>query len=506
MADHPRPFGRWLAAIALLLFAAFTGLAVAVMDTWGAAVIVALFLGMISLFLPVRYFIVLFIFLTFVVVGQLEYFAHIQRAFWIPFLLGLVLLVRFPAELMRRNKQHAWQASFQPKQASSVTLLLGIYFATLIATTLINFDKPLQVFVSGKEYFFLWSIYLVIAGGMINPALLTRIWSYLLWLLPLQLPIIFYQRFVVSAQRADKYSAAWDAVVGAFGGNPDGGGASGAMGIFVVFAIAMALCQWRQHTLRGWHCFLIVGSGLIAILLAEVKFAVLMLPVVIGIAFLRDVFARPLAALGGIFLSVALAGLLLFAYEKQYWSDYQQKHIGSYTGNVFAGSVDPDSINMETGEMGRIAAIKFWMQRQTNVVHSLIGQGPGASRKGALVVGNAAKPWPFNIDRSTLVILLWEVGILGTASFVLMLCAAAWRAYKLSGDVRLPAAEHATLRACSAGLVLLMLALPYNTDIIYSPQIQILLILILGQLAIAGGRFASSSPPSVASAIPRHAR
>jgi hypothetical protein len=483
--------GGWLSvvgAIALLGFAAFSGLAVAYFGVIAVALVVGMLMGLISLFIPLRHFIVLLIVSAFLIMGQLMYFAGIAKAFWIPFLLGLVLLIRLPAELMRRNERDRWQAPFRPAQSLLVTLLIGAYFATLVATTLINLNPPLQILVSGKEYFFLWGLYFVIAAGLVSPSLLAQIWRWLPWLLVLQLPMVLYQRFVVASRRSvEKIGAAWDAVVGAFGGDPNGGGMSGAMGIFVVFAVTLAVTRWRQGSLRTSHCALLVLSGLAAVLLAEVKFAVLMLPIAIGAAFLRDFFARPLAALGALAAAAVLAGSLLFAYKLQYWNAYQQARHGGYE-NVFTNSADPDFINMRTGEMGRVAALTFWASRQADVVRLLIGHGMGASRKGEMVTGAAAKPWPFNIARSSLAILLWETGLIGTAVFIGLFGAGFLRSYQLAQHDRVPATEKPVLLACGAGLVILLLELPYNTDALYAPQIQLLLVLIFGQIAVSGGR------------------
>jgi hypothetical protein len=323
---------------------------------------------------------------------------------------------------------------------------------------------------------------------------MAKIWTLLPWLLPLQLPLIFYQRFVVAARRAVMHMGAeWDAVVGAFGGDPDGGGASGAMGIFVVFAITLAVTRWRQGSYKGAHCLIIVASGLITLLLGEVKFAVLLLPISIAVAFRREFLARPVAAFGGLLIAGAMAALLLLSYQAQFSSAAVERSEAGYFERNFKADSDGQFINYRTGDIGRVAAIRFWNAQQTGAVETLIGQGLGSSRKGDLAVGEAAKRWPFNIARHSLAILLWETGLLGTSVFILMLAAAYFYAHKIASDPRTVAEDKPVLLACGAGLVLLVLELPYNTDIFYSPQIQILLMLILGQIALSGGKLVTTA-------------
>lgn len=481
-----------LAGVGLTLLAVISGMAVAVFGIQAAVFLTVLVLGAASLFFPLRYIVVILFIVGFVVMGQLIYFARIDKAAWLPFLLGLLLYVRLPGELMHRNLRNPAHTSYQPVQSNAVVGFLVLYFSTVVATTLINQSAPLQVFISSKEYLFLWGLYFVISTGLIAPELMTRIWNLLPWLLPLQLPLIFYQRFYVATQRADiRLGAEWDAVVGAFGGNPDGGGSSGAMGIFVVIAMTLALARWRQGSFKGTHCCIILASGLTALLLAEVKFAVLLLPISIAVAFRREFLARPVAAFFALIAAGLIAALILFSYKAQFSNESIERSTGNYFEHIYKASTDDRFINLQTGEIGRVAAIRFWADQQTGGVGTLIGEGMGASRKGSMVVGPAAKRWMFNIARSSLAILLWETGLLGTAAFILMLVAAYFYAHKIAGDPRTLPEERPILLTCCAGLVLLLLELPYNTDIFYAPQIQILMMLFLGQVSVSGGRLAA---------------
>jgi hypothetical protein len=479
----------WPAVVVVLIlcFAAVSGLAIGLLGVMAMAASVAVVIALLSMILPVRHLIVLLFVTAFLIMGQAMYFAGIAKAFWMPLMLGMVLLIRLPAELMRRNPELPNQAPFQPMQSAAVRVAIAVYFSTLVATALINLNPGLQIFVSGKEYVFLWGLYLVIATGLVHPSLLQKIWNALPWLLPLQLPFIFYQRFFVAARRLGlKIGAAWDAVVGAFGGDPQSGGMSGAMGIFVVIFMTLSIVRWRKSLLPAWQCAVFVASGLIAILLAEVKFAVLVLPIAIAVAYLREFLRRPVMALGAMIVSGALAAGLLYAYDLQY-SDSHTGTRDTYAETMFTSSFSGDFVNMETGEMGRVAAITFWGSEQKNVVETLIGHGMGSSRKGGTVVGEAAKRYPFDIARSSLAILLWETGLIGTLVFIVILLGGAARAYVLADNEALPEHERAVLNGIAAGFCIIFMGLPYNTDALYSPQIQCLMMLSLGQIAMSGG-------------------
>jgi hypothetical protein len=104
------------------------------------------------------------------------------------------------------------------------------------------------------------------------------------------------------------------------------------------------------------------------------------------------------------------------------------------------------------------------------------------------VIGEAAKKWPFEIARSSLAILLWETGVIGAAAFVAFLVAGLLRAYRLSGDLSLPLAERSVLTGCCAIFVLYIAELPYNTDAFGAPQMQVVIMLALAQVAVSSGR------------------
>ncbi|WP_348699986.1 hypothetical protein [Duganella fentianensis] len=490
----PARRGRWGLALLLVLvlfFAMFGGLLVALFGMPAAALVVVVVGGVVMFMLPLRHVVGLMVLTAFLVVGQLVYFARIEKAFWIPFLFGFLLLLRLPAELMHRRLEDTFQAPFRPHLNGWIIGCLVVYFAALIGSTLINLNPPFQVLLSAREYFFIWGLYAVLASGLINPSLLARVWHWLPWLLPLQLPLVLYQRFVVAARRTVVSlgsGSPWDAVVGAFGGDPNGGGASGSMGLFVVFAMTLVTVRWRKGELRFSHWALIMISGLGALLLAEVKFAVLMLPVVMAFAFRRELVLRPVAAAGMLIVVFGLTGAMFGLYKYQYSNSYVEQHFGGYSDLVLKGALDTSALGGARTEMSRAAAVTFWYTQQTNMVDALIGHGMGATRKGVTAVGEVAARYPFTVARSSLAVLLWECGLIGCCALMAALFAAYQLAYRLSSDSRLVPSEQRLLVVVSAGIMLTAAELPYNTDLLYSAHMQILLMLLLAQVACSAGK------------------
>lgn len=476
------PWGAVLGVLLIAVLAVIAGMATALFGTVAAVGIAALAVGLATIMVPVPWLVAVLYFASFIITGQLVFFARLEKALWLPFLIGAVLLVRYPGELLIRRST---QAGRTPGRLRTFQVALVVYFVCVLGGSLINRVGLLQVVVTAKEYFFLWGVYLVIAGGLLSLVFVRRLWLLLPWLMVLQLPLVLYQRFVVAPSRAVQHlGAEWDAVVGAFGGNPEGGGASGAMGVFCVCAMALVAHAWRNGLMSRGRALLLLSAGFACVALAEVKFAVLLIPLVFGVAFAHPLLRRPLQGLGVMFLALTLSLSILLAYKAQYSTS---QHAGSetlseYFDSMFSSSVDAGFVNRRTGEIGRVAAIRFWWQQHgtDNATRLLVGHGMGSTRVGNLVVGEAAKGWPFNIARSSLAILLWETGVLGTLTMILALSAAAWRAHRLAGS-RDVAALDRTLAAVAAAVCVAVLAgLIYNTDLFYSHQTQLLLLLALG--------------------------
>lgn len=476
---RPR-WGAVLAVLAALGFAVFAGLAVALIGPFAAVALSSLLLFVAAMLLPVPLLFGLIVGIVFVVVGQLIYFARIDKAFWIPYLLCLVLYLRLLSPGAGRRSEGAGPAMGLAQAMLIVALL------TAVASSLIRQVPPLQWLVAGKEYFFLLGILMCFVAGVVGTVDVERLLRFLPWFLALQLPAVLYQRFYVVAHRAG--DSAFDAVVGLFGGDPQGGGASGAMAIFSVFACVVAIEAWRARRWGAWRAGLTLVLALLPILLAEVKFALLLLPLAAVLVFGREVRRHPVRSVAAIVGGALLAGGLLLAYQYQFTSDRTKegRSVGEYAASIVERNFGADQVNLRTLEVGRVAALVMWSRR--NGWHDpaglLIGHGIGATRVGNLVVGEVAKAYRIRVGRTSLAILLWELGLVGALATVTGLLAAAVAAFRQARrDEQAPRAW--MLRAAGIGLVLVLLGLPYNTDFVEVAQIQVLAWCLAGYVVAA---------------------
>lgn len=444
----------------------------------------AMFGGLAFLFLSLDSIFICQAVLIYLVVGQLQYFAHVQKAFWIPYLVGAFLLVTLPLTLMGR-RVNASKSGFL-----SYEIALALFFILLITATILNGSGLLLIMLSIKDYLFLWVFYILITAGLVALPTVDKFWQWLPWLVPLQLPVVIYQHFVVAPRRDSAHlkGASWDAVVGLFGGDPEGGGASGAMAIFIEFAIVLVVSHWRSGIVSTRRMIFIATTGLACVALAEVKFAILMIPVGIALLYRGDLLRRPVQTLSMLMIATASAFSILVAYQMQfaYSHSEESKSIQAYVDSMVGRQTDVKQIGL-TGEMGRGTALRLWWFKHgaTEPVHFFLGHGVGATFSGQTATGDVARKYPFNLRRSSLTCLLWESGLLGTAALALALLLGSEKARRTAAQVERASLWRASiLRASSVGLLLLLFELPYNTDFLDVPSIQFLAIVMLAYVAV----------------------
>lgn len=491
-AAAPSP-GSWAVLVLLPVAAVGAGLAVALGGSTAAVVIVALALLLASLALSVQTLFLLLLGLVFLVVGQLQYFARIDKAFWIPYLLGLLLYLR----ILLFSMGSGVRADPTPRMsggARAAVWLFGLYLLAAAASAAINATPPLALFVSGKEYFFLAAVLAAFTIGAVGVAQVERVLYLLPWFLAIQVPAVVYQRFVVAARRSG--DSPWDAVVGLFGGDPAGGGASGTMGMFSLIAIVFALEAWKAGRFSGWRTLATCLFALVAVALAEVKLVIALLPVVFLVVFGQSMLRRPFLGIGGLLVGLALAGSLLVFYQQQYASGrtLQGRSLLSYVESTLERNTDDRALVSASGEMSRIGALRFWARQQgwRDPAGTLIGHGVGASRITAVHVGEVVREHRMPVGRSSLAMHLWEVGLLGAAALAASLTVAAVSAWRLARRPML--APHAwQLRAAAIGLLLVLVTLPYGPDFVQVAQLQVLAFTMMG-LVVAASRV--HAPPA----------
>lgn len=440
--------------------------------------------GLGFLFVQTTVFLWCILFITFVVTGQLMYFANIQQAVWIPYGLALLLYAKFPSVYFKSLKTSGYTIA---PLVIPVLFFLGV----IIASVLTNTPNVTQVLRACKSYTFLWSIFFIIAYAGIKTEDLEKIFKSMIYIAYFQLPLVLYQFFVIAPQRSNlggRFGVSWDAIVGGFGGDPMGGGASGTMAWFLVFVSVLCIAMHRFNALSRSSLFFVLLISLLCIALAEVKVVVILLPLALSALYIPYLKKNPLLIPFGLGMGLLIGVAVLFGYSYLHGNASSGFDLDQLINDAFWYSLDPKWINYETGEMGRVASIAHWWNENglTDLLHTLIGHGPGSSSSSLMFgAGEMARKYSFDINRSTLSIFLWDIGLIGTLAFISLILNGLVRAYRLSVNPKIKNNERAIYQAIFGGLVTIIVMVPYGKDVSEVPSLGILLMIFLGTVSHA---------------------
>jgi hypothetical protein len=444
---------------------------------------------------PIRQILAAMLLTGFLAAGMMEYFLRFEQMHWIVAFLFAALLARLPMLLLSSPVlPRSWAVN-------PIVVCLFCYYSAVLIAIGINMPPLLQTVAGVKQYAIPLGLLAVVACTRL-PWFWVSVWRTIPVLMILQMPVALLQHvlFVKEIYRPSGMQVTWDAVVGTFGGNPEGGGASGALALFLCFGtiVTVALMRARLVSRRlAWCAWM---SALMVMVLAEIKVLIFLMPIAFLIYNRRRLFRSPLSMFAWCGLSAVFIAGLLLTYSVVHWRTAGQNY--ETPEQIFAflvrdeGSVDAQ--NRFTGEVSRIGALFLWWRHNVqagDVSATLFGHGPAASKVSLTFgYGQAAKLYPFNLNTSSLSALLWDLGIAGALTFIGVLATAAHAGFttarRYAGQ---DPAQQAIFETCAIGALLLIITLPYNLDAIETTAIQMLLAVIVG-LALNSGMSTGGMP------------
>lgn len=494
-------------AVILLIGVALViiGAAAAVMGPMVAFAFVALAAVIVGFSIRLEHIFLMQLFLATVVAGSLEYFAGLGQAHWVPYLLGLLLVFRALVERMRIARGGGESSKrYEPVAKVFFVFWACLYFSVFLFSTLVNASPIIQVVVGIKNFFFMWGVLLAF-GFLRSPAEVSqKIWKAVVLIACIQLPVVLYQRYFIGAKIGNKgglSGLSWDSVVGTFGGIPYVGGHSGSMALFVSVAIAVVLIAWREKKISSIWVFGLLSLLFPTVLFAEVKAFVIWLLIGSTLVFWRVAKRRPAAFIGAMMASLFVVISFGYAYKTMYYDG--DRFGGTSLSDIYekqiAYAYDPNKFNTETRELGRISSVVFWWHEHDlrDPVGFFFGHGIGASRgRSSFGAGEMATKYSFLIDTSALTVLLWDFGLVGAFSFVVMLLSAAVHGLRLAASEALSPQLRTSVEAAAISLFVILSGVMYTRDSVDDTSVQFLLYFSLALVAMAArqrGKFLCAS-------------
>ncbi|MFG6461723.1 hypothetical protein ACG04Q_09085 [Roseateles sp. DXS20W] len=478
----PLPMIAVLTAGAAL--ALFSGL---ILPVGGIVPLVALWAlpaAIVIIFFP-RFFYWAMLALVLLISGTVQYFTDHGQLQWVASGIGICLLVS-------GFLQGAGAKSDGTGRLTGVDAAMIVFATTATVSTVFGEGGAPHVAAGLRNYLPFLGLYVYLRlGGMSADTLRRTVWFLLLVAL-VQFPIEVYQAVVVVPQRvaANSFGSAFDSIVGSFGGPKFGGGASGSLAIYLVFAMVLALAMYRNQLLNGRQ---VIGSLLaimIGIGLAETKVVFVMIPLALAVLYSGELYQRPMRFLIGALFALGAMALLLYVYFIFFWAAENRGDVWLVIVRRFSYSFDPTFMPANNWP-GRMTGLAIWWRNQDfsgDIYHWLVGYGMAAATSMSTIAGPGVAALKFGLgtDVTGATKLLWEVGLVGLVAYVAPL----FMAFVTFGRVQHEgeALLRSFVQALRATTLVLALAVLYEVTIVSSPPMQLIAMILYAVAARLGAR------------------
>ncbi|MFP2514649.1 capsular biosynthesis protein [Buttiauxella agrestis] len=429
-------------------------------------------------------------FVALVFCGLVQYFTGVLAVLWLPFFLTLLML----GLLVMQTRYEALQLD---KQEIVVLALYFIFLAMAGVSTLLQGGLTVAI-VGFKNEIAISLVMLCLLLGFCRESQIYRVAKTLYWVFYAQFPIVIYQLLFVVPQRVAMRGEdeKWDSVVGTFGGDPMGGGNTAAMGLFCLLIMLLKVSEFKHGltTFKSMALHVILGFALCIV--GEVKFVILLSPLLLAWVWIMPSYVKGVSKVNikalllifaGMALLIALAVVILASgYSSAFGSDPAQSSFSIFLDSL-SYIFDPNYI-MPNGEVGRFTTLIFWLKNNDlwGLSGTLFGYGLNATNSGSTVSpGFLNLTYNLILDSTSLSMLLWEVGVIGTLIFIGLII------YILKIARPQPLLEREQLDpqdlqllsfapAFNAFAISCLLSLPYSQILMIIPMLQFLFYLSLG--------------------------
>lgn len=431
---------------------------------------------------PARLSIWLLALVCLLVEGPVIYFLKFEFFRWFPPLFAIAMVLPLLMLLLHGQPRIRVLQGTPPFVVWLILFLVTVTFSTVISEPRFG-----ELMTAWRDYLAFWPVMLLLFAGVLPERPLLNLWYLLIVVALVQFPVTLYQHFFVASQSA--WSSSWDAVVGTFPGNAEGGGASAAMGTFVLIAVLAAVALWQRGKMHTRWVVAIGLMGATTMLFAEVKAATLLIPVGIAVLHAREIARRPVQALLMLVAGLLAVFVIFVAYNEMYYG-YDPTTAAAQNRPesplaAIGNQLDPTRTSSSGHELSRAGLLDEWWShnvRAGDFQYALLGYGAGATSVSRLGIGEAVAQFRHYIDPMSSSFLLWETGLLGHAFFVLLLASAARQGFRLSRMSGVPLEHQALLHAAAVGTLILLLTLPYKNFVFKTPPSQFLMVFMLGYI------------------------
>ncbi|EPJ45707.1 MAG: hypothetical protein OFPII_25710 [Osedax symbiont Rs1] len=408
----------------------------------------------------------LFFFINFVLIGVVGSHLAISQIYW----LGSVSLILYSSYLV-------FVGNYRFKKRHLSFFLFPIY----IVCSSVFFTEGLELkIIAVKDYIIPSLSFFILSSCLFKNISERSIYIQFRAIAIIQFPFVLWQYYFTARSNITARELDWDVISGTFGFNPEGGG--GNSPTFVAFQFLVLTMILKKLRLSGFNRldFITIVTILITVAIAEAKvLALLAVFVLISVSKATDLFNVKFITSSLIILLLTLFGGVLSYQNKSFSGEDSGLTTNQYLTKLADDYLDTEVINFETGEVGRIDAVRLWISDvyyAGDNANTLLGHGLTSSKYSNNHITEAVSYGTYiNFASNQLTIYLWDVGLVGVLLCVFFLMRFIFSSFF---NIRETSDDLQILAAGSRFIALCLLVYPVYSNVFHSSSAAQALLLI----------------------------
>ena len=371
----------------------------------------------------------------------------------------------------------------------------GIMFWALFFVIVLLFSAYMQsvkfsvAVISMKGYMQVWGAYFAIALLPWAREQMTKLPAFLLVVTLIQIPFVLHQYFFLVPIRQGISDIAGlvpiDIVAGTFGGNVNHGGANAALTLLCFITAAGILSLWKNRLLSTPRFLFFIVLVAFPAFINSTKISAFYLLALLFLTYYDEINVRPLKFMMRLLITLMLCLVLALSVISTLPESAQVNSLSDLYEQTYRYNVEDD--NIRDNNLSRSGTINAWRDpvRPHRFKDMVVGYGIGSSRIIDSEAGRRIST-NINIERPTgvtaLAALLWETGILGILTVVMLFFSAFTVAGKLKRFYEHDAFHRSIFTAAQCAVAIMFISLAHKSFFTFHIGFQTLFVILFGYL------------------------
>jgi len=352
----------------------------------------------------------------------------------------------------------------------------GIMFWALMFVLVLLFSAYSQsvkfsvALTSMKGYMQLWGAYFAIALLPWTREQTKRLPTFLLVVTLIQIPFVLHQYFFLVPLRQGLSEIAGlvpiDIVAGTLGGNIKHGGANAALTLLCFMTAAGILSLWKNRLLSTPRFFILIALVAFPAFINSTKVSAFYLLALLFITYYDEINVRPLKFMMRLLITVMLCIVLALSVISTLPESAEVNSLADLYEQTYRYNIEDD--NIRDNRLSRSGTINAWRDpvRPHSLKDMVVGYGIGSSRIIDSEAGRRISN-KINLERATgvtaLAALLWETGMLGILTVIMLFFSAFTVAGKLKQFYKHDAFHRSIFTAAQCSVAIMFISLGHKS-------------------------------------------